>query len=305
MPLCDNSSLVRRPVANPMLIHPQFDAVAVHLGPLAVRWYGLMYLIAFALFLLLGRYRAKTRPDLGWSYKDLDDLLFWGVLGVVLGGRLGYVIFYKPMYYLQHPLEILQVWQGGMSFHGGFLGVLFALWLFGRKTGRSFLQVGDFVGPLVPTGLAAGRIGNFINGELWGRVTAPDAWWAMIFPQAREADIAQAAGNPELMQMIAQYGGLPRHASQLYQFALEGLSLFLILWLFSRKPRPVGAVSALFLIGYGSFRFIAEFGREPDSFLGLLAFNFSMGQWLSLPMVLAGVAMMIWAHRAPGRKTAA
>lgn len=283
-----------------MLVHPQFDAVAIHLGPLAVRWYGLMYLLAFILFLTLGRHRAKTRPDLGWSYKDLDDLLFYGVLGVVLGGRLGYVLFYKFSYYLGHPLEIFEVWQGGMSFHGGFLGVLCALWWFGHKTNRSFLQVGDFVAPLVPTGLAAGRIGNFINGELWGRVTSPDMPWAMLFPQAHVDDVAMVEKHPDLAAVFAQYHALPRHPSQLYQFALEGLTLFAILWFFSRKPRPVGAISALFLIGYGAFRFIAEFAREPDDFLGLLTFGMSMGQWLSLPMILAGVAMMVWAYRKAG-----
>ncbi len=267
------------------------------LGPLHVRWYGLMYLAAFLLFLFLGRYRARSQPGLGWTYKDLDDLLFYGMLGVVLGGRLGYVLFYKPEYYLSHPFEIFAVWQGGMAFHGGFLGVLVALWLFGRKTGRSFLQVGDFVAPLVPTGLAAGRLGNFINGELWGRVSAAEVPWAMLFPQAREADSMAAAMNPALEPVLAQFGALPRHPSQLYQFALEGLLLFVLLWFFTRKPRPVGAASGVFLLGYGGFRFIAEFGREPDAFLGLLRFNLSMGQWLSLPMILAGVAMVVWAYR--------
>jgi phosphatidylglycerol---prolipoprotein diacylglyceryl transferase len=275
-----------------MFVHPQFDPIAVSLGPLAVRWYGLMYLIAFLLFVSLGKWRAKNGPVAGWTEKDLDDLLFWGVLGVVLGGRLGYVLFYKFGYYAAHPLEILAVWQGGMSFHGGFLGVLAALWFFGRKTGRSFLQVGDFVAPLVPLGLAAGRMGNFINGELWGRITSPHAWWAMVFPQAGNEDRAAALLDPLLMEQFARYGGLPRHASQLYQFALEGLTLFVILWLLSRKPRPVGFMSACFLIGYGSFRFIAEFARQPDDFLGLLAGQLSMGQWLSLPMVAAGIAMM-------------
>lgn len=168
-----------------MLIHPQFDPVALHIGPLAIRWYGLMYLTAFALFLGLGRYRMRARPDLGWHRRELDDLLFYGVLGVVLGGRLGYIVFYKAAYYLQHPLEIFAVWQGGMSFHGGFLGVLAAMWLFSRKSGKSWLGVTDFIAPLVPLGLGAGRIGNFINGELWGRPT--DVAWGMIFPQAGEA----------------------------------------------------------------------------------------------------------------------
>lgn len=275
-----------------MLVHPQFDAVAVSLGPLAVRWYGLMYLVAFILFVALGKWRARHGATPGWTDKDLDDLLFWGVLGVVLGGRLGYVLFYKPAYYLANPAEILAVWQGGMSFHGGFLGVLLALWFFGRKTGRSFLQVGDFVAPLVPLGLAAGRLGNFINGELWGRVTDAGAWWAMVFPQAAHEDSALALRDPQLLALIQQYGGLPRHASQLYQFALEGLALFAILWWLTKKPRPVGFASAVFLLGYGTFRFIAEFARQPDDFLGLLTAGLSMGQWLSLPMLGAGLILL-------------
>jgi phosphatidylglycerol:prolipoprotein diacylglycerol transferase len=257
-----------------MLIHPQFDPVALHLGPLAIRWYGLMYLLAFGLFLLLGRQRIKSGPLPGWTVRELDDLLFYGVLGVVLGGRLGYVLFYQPAHFLAHPLEIFSVWQGGMAFHGGFLGVLVAMGLFARKTGKSWLAVTDFIAPLVPLGLGAGRIGNFINGELWGRPS--DMPWAVVFPQI---------------------DSIPRHPSQLYQFALEGLALFALLWLFSRKPRPTGAVSGLFLIGYGSFRFLAEFTREPDNFLGLLALNLSMGQWLSLPMIIAGIAMLRWAYR--------
>lgn len=287
-------------------IHPQFDPIAVSLGPLHVRWYGLMYLLAFMFFLWLGRTRIKTRPDLGWQREELDDLLFYGMLGVILGGRLGYILFYKLHDYLADPLAMLRIWEGGMAFHGGLLGVLLALWLFARKTKRHFLQVGDFVAPLVPTGLAAGRLGNFINGELWGRVTAPDAPWAMIFPQAWQVDAKLATAQPAMQSVMQAYfdprsqqllSGLPRHASQLYQFALEGLALFVILWLFARKPRPTGAISGLFLIGYGSFRFLAEFAREPDDFLGLLAGHLSMGQWLSLPMIAAGVAMMVWAYR--------
>jgi len=257
-----------------MLIHPQFDPVALHLGPLAIRWYGLMYLLAFGLFLLLGRQRIKTGPQPGWDVRQLDDLLFYGVLGVVLGGRLGYVLFYQPAHFLAHPLEIFSVWQGGMAFHGGFLGVLAAMWLFARKTGKSWLAITDFIAPLVPLGLGAGRLGNFINGELWGRPS--DMPWAVVFPQI---------------------DSVARHPSQLYQFALEGLALFTLLWLFSRKPRPTGAVSSLFLIGYGSFRFLVEYTREPDCFLGLLALNLSMGQWLSLPMIAAGIIMLRWAYR--------
>ena len=257
-----------------MFVHPQFDPVAIAIGPLAIRWYGLMYLVAFAAGVLLGRWRARTRPDLGWTTQQVDDVLFYIVLGVILGGRLGYVVFYKAGYYFSHPIEIFFVWQGGMSFHGGFLGVLVAMILFARRTGKPWLGLMDFVAPLIPPGLASGRLGNFINGELVGRVT--DVPWAMVFPQV---------------------DSLPRHPSQLYQFALEGLALFALLWWFSAKPRPRGAVSAAFLIGYGAFRFIAEFGREPDDFLGLLALGLSMGQWLSAPMVIAGVALMVWSYR--------
>ncbi len=257
-----------------MLTHPNFDPVAIHLGPIAIRWYGLMYLLAFVLVLILGRHRIKSQPWSGWRNSDLDDALFYGVLGVVLGGRLGYVLFYQPAHFLAHPLEIFAVWQGGMSFHGGFLGVLVAMGLFARKTGKHWLAITDFIAPLVPLGLGAGRIGNFINGELWGRPT--DVPWAMIFPE---------------------HDQLPRHPSQLYEFALEGLVLFALLWLFSRKQRPVGAVSGLFLVGYGTVRFLVEFTREPDSFLGLLALGLSMGQWLSLPMIVAGLVMLRWAYR--------
>lgn len=261
-----------------MLIHPQFDPIAIHLGPLGIHWYGLMYLIGFLSVLWLGKWRIrqnlKRDPAYAWKESDLDDMLFYGALGVILGGRLGYVIFYQPAYFLQHPLEILSIWQGGMSFHGGFLGVLIAMVLFARKLNKRWLAVMDFVAPLVPLGLGAGRLGNFINGELWGRTT--DLPWGMVFQHT---------------------DGLPRHPSQLYEFGLEGIVLFIMLWWYSSKPRPIGAISALFLIGYGSFRFLIEFTREPDSFLGLLALNMSMGQWLSLPMILAGVWMYRHAYK--------
>ncbi len=252
-----------------MLIHPQFDPVAIHLGPLAVHWYGLMYLAGFLTFLWLGRKRITILNESRLDNRLLDDLLFFGVLGVILGGRLGYVLFYKTDYYLSHPLEIFFVWQGGMSFHGGFLGVLVAMALLARRKNLRWLEITDFIAPLVPPGLAFGRIGNFINGELWGRPA--DIPWAMIFPRV---------------------DNLPRHPSQLYEFALEGLLLFVILWSYARKKRPVGMISGLFLIGYGGFRFLVEFTREPDDFLGLLSLGMSMGQWLSLPMVIAGVALM-------------
>ncbi len=260
-----------------MLVHPQFDPIALQLGPVAIHWYGLMYLVAFAQLLLLGRWCITHRPWSGWTAKMLDDALFYGVLGVIVGGRLGYALFYKPGDYLTDPLAILKVWEGGMSFHGGFLGVLIAMALFARKYQLRWLAVTDFIAPLVPLGLAAGRLGNFINGELWGRATTVP--WGMVFPQAGD--------------------GLARHPSQLYQLAGEGVLLFVLLWLFARKPRPVGAISGVFLIGYGSLRFVAEFTREPDAFLGLLGLGLSMGQWLSLPMIVAGIIMLRWAQRQP------
>jgi len=259
-----------------MLVHPQFDPIAIQVGPLAVRWYGLMYLIGFVFALLLGRYRIRTQPASGITARDLDDIVFYALIGVILGGRLGYVLFYKLSDYVAHPLGIFAIWEGGMSFHGGFLGVLVAMAVFCRKTGKSWLDVMDFVAPLCPLGLGAGRMGNFINAELWGR--AADVPWAMVFPRV---------------------DALPRHPSQLYEFALEGIVFFIVLWWFSSKPRPRGAVSGLFLIGYGVFRFAVEFTREPDNFLGFLALGLTMGQWLSLPMVVAGVAMMFWAYRRP------
>ncbi len=260
-----------------MLIHPQFDPIALQLGPLAIRWYGLMYLFAFAQVWWLGRRRILSRPESGWTIAQLDDLLFYGALGVILGGRLGQVFFYEPGYFLQHPLEIFAVWQGGMSFHGGFLGVLLAATLWTRKHGKPWLDTTDFIAPLVPLGLMAGRIGNFINGELWGRPADPSLPWAMIFPQAGDA--------------------IPRHPSQLYHAGLEGLALFVILWLYSSRVRPRGAISGVFLVGYGVFRSLVEHFREPDTGIFGHSYTISMGQWLSLPMIIVGIVMIFLAYR--------
>ena len=266
----------------PMLIHPQINPVALQLGPLAIHWYGLTYLAAFGLFMLLGLRRLRHQPfasmtgPRAWQRRDVEDILFLGVVGVVLGGRIGYCLFYKPAYYLAHPLEVFAVWQGGMSFHGGLVGVLLAMVWFARSRQRPWLQVMDFVAPCVPTGLAAGRAGNFINGELWGRLADPSLPWGMVFRGA---------------------GDLPRHPSQVYQFLMEGLLLFVLLWLYARTPRDMGKVSAAFLFGYGVFRFVAEFFREPDDYLGLLALGMSMGQWLCVPMILGGVGLWLWSHR--------
>lgn len=253
-----------------MLSFPQIDPVAFAIGPLEVHWYGLMYLIGFGSAWLLGRWRIKHHLS-RVTLTDFEDMLFLAMLGAVIGGRLGYTLFYQPGYYLQHPLEIAFIWQGGMSFHGGLLGVLASLLLFSRRKNYRFLELGDLVAPLVPLGLAAGRLGNFINGELWGRPT--DTPWGMIFPAAQD--------------------GITRHPSQLYQFALEGILLFIVVWWFASKPRAVGQTSAVFLMGYGSLRFIAEFGRQPDAFLGLLLADLSMGQWLCIPMLVAGA----WLYR--------
>ncbi len=250
------------------IVFPQIDPVIFELGPLAVRWYGLMYLIGlgFAYFLAMREIKRGRSP---FNEQQVGDLLFYGFMGAVLGGRIGYVFFYQFERFLNDPLYLFMITEGGMSFHGGLLGVIAVLVLFARKTKTTLFQIGDFVAPLAPLGLAAGRFGNFLNGELWGRTT--DVPWGIVFPGA---------------------GTDPRHPSQLYQFFMEGLLLFIIVYWYSRKPRAVGSVGGLFLLGYGVFRFIAEYFRQPDDHLGLLTLGMSMGQWLSLPMVAAGAIVM-------------
>lgn len=253
------------------------DPVALAIGPLKIHWYGLMYLVGFIIFIALGRLRARE-PWRNMSAQDVDDLLFYGVIGTIVGGRLGHVLFYAPAHFLAHPLDVFKIWEGGMASHGGIVGVIVVMWLFARARGKPFLQVCDFVVPLVPLGLGAGRIGNFINGELWGRVADPDRVpWAMIFPAARD--------------------NLPRHPSQLYQFALEGLVLFAIMWLASRRPRPTGVVAGLFLVSYGILRVIGELFREPETLYGLMPFGLSAGQLLSLPMIAIGALLMFYFRR--------
>ena len=267
-----------------MLPYPQIDPVALAIGPLKIHWYGLMYLIGIgAAWLILSR--RLNRFDPIWTKEKLSDLVFWVAMGVIVGGRLGYVLFYDLSAYIANPLLIFEVWKGGMAFHGGLIGVMLAVWGFGKRNGKSFFQIMDFIAPVVPIGLGAGRIGNFINAELWGK--ASDVPWAMIFPT-----------DPQQ---------LARHPSQLYQFALEGVALFLILWLYSRKPRPTMAVSGMFALFYGIFRFIVEFVRVPDAQLGYLAFGWvTMGQILCIPMIAGGLFLIWWAyHRDPAAQKAA
>lgn len=255
------------------MVYPEIDPVAFSLGPLKVHWYGLMYLVAFVSAWGLARWRA-SHYKLDWTPEQISDLIFYGAVGVIAGGRLGYMLFYNTHQLLANPLNLFKIWEGGMSFHGGLIGVVIALWIFARQFNKSFLEVGDFVAPIVPLGLAAGRAGNFINGELWGRVS--DVPWAMVFPHS---------------------DGLPRHPSQLYELGLEGMVLFVVVWLYAAKPRPAGCVSAVFLMGYALSRLIVECFREPDIQLGFIAFDWlTMGQLLSIPMLLGGFGLW-WIKR--------
>lgn len=249
--------------------YPSIDPVALSIGPLQMRWYGLMYVFAFLAGWLLGRFRASRFWN-SWSAAQVDDFVAWAMLGVILGARLGYVVFYDFSAYLADPIEIVRIWKGGMSFHGGLLGVVSASWLWGRRNGKTLLEILDFVAPLVPTGLFFGRIGNFINAELWGKVT--ECSLGMVFPGA---------------------GPLPRHPSQLYEAGLEGVLTFIILWIYSSKPKPRGSVAGLFAILYAASRICVEFFRVPDAQIGYLFGGWlTMGQLLCLPLLLAGLWLM-------------
>ncbi len=278
-----------------------FDPVAVSIGPLDIHWYGVMYLLAFLSFWAIGGRRAQRQAWWGWSRQDVSDILFYGMLGVILGGRIGYMLFYAIDVLIREPLSLFKIWDGGMSFHGGLLGVIVAMGWFARSKGRSFWQVADFVAPMVPLGLAFGRLGNFIGGELWGRLT--DVPWAMIFVKSTGFSGADKTAIYEAWRSGA-LDQFARHPSQLYQAAMEGLALFVVLMWFSSKPRPSAAVSGLFLIGYGAFRLIAEFFRQPDEHLGFLALHWlTMGMLLSLPMIAAGIIMMFFAYRSDSKPT--
>ncbi len=258
-----------------MIQFPQIDPVAISLGPLKIHWYALTYIAGFAAAWYLGCRRADKSGS-GWTREQVTDLVTNSAIGVILGGRIGYMLFYNFGNLLDNPASIIRIWEGGMSFHGGMIGVAIAVWLFARSTGKALCSVGDFAAPLAPLGLAFGRLGNFINGELWGRAT--DVSWAMIFP----ADPLKLA----------------RHPSQLYQFALEGMTLFVILWLYSSKPRPTFAVTGAFCLGYGVFRTVVEFFREPDAHLGFVALDWvTRGQELSIPLVIAGLVILYGAYR--------
>lgn len=269
--------------------YPEIDPVIVALGPLAVRWYGLAYLAAFTLAWWLGRRRA-ARPGSGWSAQEVADVIFAGAVGAVLGGRIGYTLFYGFAELVRDPLYLLRVWEGGMSFHGGLIGTLIGLAWFARQTGRSFWSVSDFVAPLVPTGLGLGRLGNFANTELPGRVT--DSVFGVVFPCT--ADAVRSL-NPMCM---GAWETVARHPSSLYQAVAEGLLLFAVVWWFAARPRGTGAVSGVFLLGYGCLRICTETFREPDGHIGLLAMGFTMGQMLSIPMVLIGILLLVRARRA-------
>lgn len=259
-----------------MLTYPEIDPVAFHLGPLPVHWYGITYLVAFlACWFVLSLRLTHSTFARGFTKEQLSDILFYGAIGIIIGGRLGYMVFYDFHDLITNPVLLFETWKGGMSFHGGLIGVIIAMWIFAKRSGKHLIDVTDLIAPVVPIGLACGRIGNFINGELWGRVTTMP--WGMVFPDS---------------------GNLPRHPSQLYEFFLEGISLFLILWFFSNKPRPRYAVSGMFLLFYGLFRFFVEFFREPDAQIGFVAFGWmSKGQLLSLPMIIFGIGLIVYAYK--------
>lgn len=262
-----------------MLMYPKIDPIAISIGPLKVHWYGVMYMLGFLFFVIVAKWKVKKYGHVFVTPKIIDDILFYAALGVVIGGRLGYCLFYQPGYYLANPLNIVKTWDGGMSFHGGMLGVFLAMYLLGKKNNRTFFEMTDFIAPFVPAALFFGRMGNFINGELWGRLAPSNLWFAMVYPQSGTM--------------------LPRYPSQIFEALGEGLFLFIFLWIYASKPRKIGQVSGMFMIGYGAVRFCLEYFREPDSFLLGLAekTGLSMGQWLCLPMILIGLVIYLIATK--------
>lgn len=280
------------------LTFPNIDPILFSVGPISLHWYGAMYLFGVLGALFLANYRIK-KSNSGWTKSQVENLLFWGFLGLFIGGRLGYTFFYNLQGFIADPAVIFRVWEGGMSFHGGLIGALVVIAIFAIKTHKLFFEVSDFVAPLIPIGLMFGRLGNFINGELWGRVT--DSSIGMLFPSSQSADFAFVKSHPEWLNLFTECGNLlPRHPSQLYEMFFEGIVLFVILNLFIRKSRPVGSVSGLFLLLYGLFRFIIEFFRQPDEQLGLFLNFISMGQILCLPMIILGAIFIYYSYKYPG-----
>lgn len=280
---------------NQYLQFPNFDPIAFSIGPVSLHWYGAMYLFGVLGALYLAKRRAD-KPNSQWTSQQVENLLFWGFLGLFIGGRLGYVFFYNLEAFIKDPIILFKVWEGGMSFHGGLIGAICVIAIFAKGTKKTFMQIGDFVAPLVPIGLMFGRFGNFINGELWGRVT--DSSIGMLFPTSSHADFMFVQSHPEWFSLYSQLNGiLPRHPSQLYEMVFEGIVLFIILNIFIRKPRPIGSVSGLFLFCYGLFRFVIEFFRQPDEQLGLFLNIISMGQILCLPMIIGGIFILLFAYR--------
>lgn len=272
------------------IFFPKLNPIIFTIGPVSARWYGFMYVISFLFAMWYGK-KCSIKNKKIWYEKKIETLLYSIFLGSCIGGRIGYIIFYNFSYYSQNMLSVFYIWEGGMSFHGGLIGAIIVMSYFSFKYKKKILEISDFITPLIPFGLGAGRIGNFINSELWGRVS-PNFSYAMIFPNSQNQDLKEIKKYPELQLLLDQYGALPRHPTQLYEFFLEGILLFFIIYFFSKKDRPTGSISGLFLIFYGLFRMFIEFFREPDPQIGLLKNIITMGQILSLPMIIAGLIIM-------------
>lgn len=275
----------------------EFDPVIFTLGPITLRWYGLMYLIGFLFAMWLAKHRMKTsNTNISWNENEIENIMYVSFLGIFLGGRCGYILFYDFSFFIKHPINMFKIWEGGMSFHGGLIGFIIVIIYYAKKTKKNFFQITDFFAPLVPFGLGLGRLGNFINGELWGRVTSLNNPLAMLFPGSMNEDIKFIKSHPEYKVFFNHYGMLPRYPSQLYEALLEGLLLFLVLNIFIQKKRPTCSVSGLFMMCYGICRFLIEYFREPDIQLGFFYNLFTMGQILSIPMIVSGIFIIIWAY---------